>query len=317
MEYVREILKPGDRVLVANLTPNRQLRVAPEFTTEPGLLESVLAAVQANPEIRVRTRQKETQLIQSLALEQDADPGGGAGSAAAAEASRLRMGATLATFFAQERHEQVLYTLDTLTSLAEHLDRSFAIPGPKTLLMVSGGISLQPGSRYFYILDAYEQTASPELRGQSGLGGHDPFSRMSEGEGVQDYIRQAVGRLNRLNYSVYTIDARGATDFAADSPEYEVRTGLSSETRSQIFHDAQNGLTAIARGTGGLSFTGTSNFDGALAEVHADTAYRYVLGYIPPEHDPKDVENEKFYRIRVEVGAPGVTVRAREGYVDR
>ncbi len=316
VKYVREILRPGDRILVANLTPSRQLRVAPEFTSEPGLLESVLSAVQTNPDIRMAEMRNETRLI--MALQAEDDPGGGTDAGATeAEATALRMGASLANFYAQERREQVLFTLDTLTGLAEHLDRSFAIPGPKTLLMVSGGISVQPGSRYFYILDAYEQQASFEMRAQGGIGGHDPFSHRAGGETVDKYLELAVGKLNRLNYSVYAIDARGAGDFFGDSPAYQVRTGLDAGLRQQIFEDAQNGLANIARGTGGLSFTGTSNFLGALESIQADTAYRYVLGYVPPEHDPKDVENEKFYRVRVEVDVPGARVRAREGYVDR
>jgi len=296
--YVREILRPGDRILVANLTPARQLRVAPEFTSEPGLLEAVLSAVQTNPDIRVSEVRNETRLI--TALQAEDEPGGGTDAGAAeVEATALRMGASLAGFYAQERREQVLFTLDTLTGLAEHLDRSFAIPGPKTLLMVSGGISAQPGARYFYILDAYEQQASLETRSQGGIGGHDPFSHRAGGETVDDYLEKAIGKLNRLNYSVYAIDARGAGDFFGDSPEYQVRTGLDATLRQQIFEAAQEGLANISRGTGGLSFTGTSNFLGALESIHADTAYRYVLGYVPPEHDPKDTENEKFYRVRV------------------
>jgi len=316
VEYVREILRPGDRILVANLTPARQLRVAPEFTSEPGLLEAVLSAVQTNPDIRIAQVRNTERLINALQAEDD--PGGGTDAGGIeVEATALRMGASLAGFYAQERREQVLFTLDSVTGLAEHLDRSFAIPGPKTLLMVSGGISVQPGSSYYYILDAYEQQASLEMRGQGGIGGHNPFSHRAGGETVDQYLELAVGKLNRLNYSVYTIDARGAGDFFGDSPAYQVRTGLEADLRQQIFEEAQNGLANIARGTGGLSFSGTSNFLGVLESIHTDTAYRYVLGYVPPEHDAKDIENEKFYRVRVEVDVPGVRVRAREGYVDR
>jgi VWFA-related protein len=316
VQYVRQILQPGDRILVANLTPARQLRVAPEFTAEPGLLEAVLSAVQTNPDIRQTVVRNETRLI--TALQAEDEPGGGTDAGATeVEATALRMGASLAGFYAQERREQVLFTLDTLTGLAEHLDQSFAIPGPKTLLMVSGGISAQPGARYYYILDAYEQQANLEIRAQGGIGGHDPISQRAGGETVDNYLETAIGKLNRLNYSVYAIDARGAGDFFSDSPQYQVRTGLEPQLRQQIYEAAAEGLANISRGTGGLSFTGTSNFLGALESIHADTAYRYVLGYVPPEHDPEDVENERFYRVRVEVDAPGARVRAREGYVDR
>ncbi|MGD8816436.1 MAG: VWA domain-containing protein [Acidobacteriota bacterium] len=61
--YMRESLTTNDRVLVAILTPDGQLRVAPEFTSSAGVLESTLGYIQGNPEIRERTRQNERQLV--------------------------------------------------------------------------------------------------------------------------------------------------------------------------------------------------------------------------------------------------------------
>ncbi len=316
VDYVRTTLTPSDRVLVAMLTPDRRLRVTPEFTSSPAVIESTLSYVQGNPEIRERTRQNEQRLMESLQVEQT-DPGGSDTGSASGEATAIRMGASLAGFFALERRDEVLYTLDTLTGLAEHLDRTHEIRGPKTLLLASGGIAEQPGSNYFYILDEFAQEADPAVRGQGGTGGFNPVTQRTASNSIAENLRNAVGRLNRLNYTVYTIDARGAADFASDPAASRARTTISPETRTLMFQDGQSGLGAIARGTGGLAFSGTNNFAGAIADVHADTAYRYVLGYAPPEHDPDDVEAGKFFRVRVEVAQPGVTVRAREGYVDR
>jgi len=96
IEYVREILMPGDRILVANLTPARQLRVAPEFTSEPGLLEAVLSAVQTNPDIRISQVRNTERLITSLQAEDE--PGGGTDAGAAeVEATALRRGTSAAT----------------------------------------------------------------------------------------------------------------------------------------------------------------------------------------------------------------------------
>ncbi len=60
---------------MANLTPARQLQVAPEFTSEPGLLEAVLSAVQTNPDIRISQVRNTERLINALRAEDD--PGGG------------------------------------------------------------------------------------------------------------------------------------------------------------------------------------------------------------------------------------------------
>ena len=76
-------------------------------------------------------------------------------------------------------------------------------------------------------------------------------------------------------------------------------------------------LLRLAKGTGGLAFFNTNDFGRALTRVQDDTAYRYVLGYVPPAHDPEDIANGKVYEVEVEVLRPGVEIRARKGYVDR
>jgi VWFA-related protein len=317
VRYLHETLTPADQVLVAMLTPDRRLRVAPEFTSDAHVVEAALSYVRGNAEIRERTRLNEQRLVESLQVE-EASAGGGDTGGSGGEATALRMGAALAGFFALERRDEVLHTLDTITGLAEHLDQTHDVPGPKSLLLISGGIPEQPGSNYFYILEEYAEQADPAVRGQGGIGGYDPVSRRtSSNDGIEEQLTAAVGYLNRLNYTVYTIDARGAADFAGDPAASRARTPISSDTRTQIFQDAVSGLGSIARGTGGLAFSGTNNFAAVIDDIHADTAYRYVLGYVPPQHDEKDVENGRFYRVRVEVSRSDVRVRARQGYVDR
>jgi len=314
--YMRESLTPNDRVLVAILTADGQLRVAPEFTSSAGVLESTLGYIKGNPEIRERTRLNERQLVSSLQAE-TVTAGGGDSASAAGESTALRTGAALAGFYALERRDQVLHTLDTMISLAEHLDRTYDIAGPKTMLFLSGGLPEQPGSNYYYILDEYAQQSGALDRNEPGVGGYNPTMNRSSSNSVQQYITATVGKLNRLNYTVYAVDARGAADFAGEGAASPTRTPISPEARTHVFQDAQNGLGTIARATGGLSFTGTNNFDDAMAKMHADTAYRYVLGYVPPQHADKDIENGKFFRVQVAVTRPGLTVRAREGYVEK
>ena len=71
----------------------------------------------------------------------------------------------------------------------------------------------------------------------------------------------------------------------------------------------------LSRGTGGLAFGNSSNFYGALERIDRDTAFRYVLGYSPPEREGSP-SPDKFYRIQVRVDRDDVKVRARRGYVD-
>lgn len=115
----------------------------------------------------------------------------------------------------------------------------------------------------------------------------------------------------------------------AEVPVYSIGLGH----RSGLFH--------LAGGHGGeADFDGRpllelADFSGARAEILADAEhhhrgkvdrlkeaveaialslrYRYLLGYAPPETDAAD----EWRAVRVEVGRPNLTVRARKGYYPR
>ena len=87
-------------------------------------------------------------------------------------------------------------------------------------------------------------------------------------------------------------------------------------SQGAVNSNEQQGLLRIAGATGGLAFYNTSNFKAAFARVQQDTAFRYVLGYSLPTHDPKDIADHKFFRVKVEATVPGLKIRAREGYID-
>ena len=126
---------------------------------------------------------------------------------------------------------------------------------------------------------------------------------------------RAVGRLNRLNYTLYTIGARGTSIGAMPDSTTRFRSNLSPGIASIAFRDEEEGLGMLSRGTGGLAFSNSVNFYGALEQIDWDTAFRYVLGYSPPERSD-NANPDKFYRIQVRVDRDDVKVRVRRGYVD-
>ena len=74
-------------------------------------------------------------------------------------------------------------------------------------------------------------------------------------------------------------------------------------------------LMELAATSGGRSFTARDDKDAErAAEMLADDLrYQYLLGYMPER--PTGGGSEQWRAIRVTVSRPGVTVRAREGYV--
>ena len=93
--------------------------------------------------------------------------------------------------------------------------------------------------------------------------------------------------MNRAGARIDAIDTRGLAGEPADT------------------------INSLAVDTGGRVIFNTNNIGDALDEIAADTNVYYVLGY-----QPANLRYDGKYReIEVRVKRPGVTVRARKGYL--
>src|SRR5260221_14244258 len=68
---------------------------------------------------------------------------------------------------------------------------------------------------------------------------------------------------------------------------------------------------AIPDEAGGFAAVNTNQFSTAFDRIVGDNNTYYVLAYYPPT----DKKDGKFHRIDVKVSRPGLTVRARRGYM--
>jgi VWFA-related protein len=127
-------------------------------------------------------------------------------------------------------------------------------------------------------------------------------------------VQQSVGLAARSNVTVYTLDARGLD-----------RTGMSDRLTTTAtdpgaltsmgdllaqFDENADAMNSLAVDTGGFVVRNTNVFDRAVARIADDSSRYYVLGY-----HPQKAPDGKFRKISVKVNHPGVTVRARKGYV--
>lgn len=311
-EWVEHGLQPNDYVLLASLHPDGRMRMTPEFTRDSEIVVDALMKVEGNRDLSFRIARQERELAQAMGLESFLGVGD-----EAADAARLRQGAQLSRIFAIERRNEVRLGLDYLLRLAEHLGLTFQVPGPKIVIMVSGGLPEIPGLNFRLMVDEEASDASPHVRQLAGLSSFQPLiPERGSDELAQFDLLYAIGRFNRDNYVFYTIDARALGGGSSGDARYGFQPNLSSISQGVVKSNEQQGLQRIAGATGGLAFFNTTNFKGAFARVQEDTAFRYVLGYSLPTHDPEDIANRKFFRVNVEATVPGVKIRAREGYVD-
>ena len=95
----------------------------------------------------------------------------------------------------------------------------------------------------------------------------------------------------------------------ADQADPGIGIGLSS-LRNEL-QMSQDSLRALADETGGFAAVNTNQFCGAFERIVADNSSYYLLAYYPPT----DKKDGKFHRIEVKTKRPGLTIRARRGYV--
>lgn len=115
----------------------------------------------------------------------------------------------------------------------------------------------------------------------------------------------------RANVVVYAVDVGGLQQADGfDIATGRSATGLDRGESPTADREATQGLDALTTQTGGFTRRYTNDLSGALALIAAESRNYYLLGFEPGE--PPD---GKFHELKVEVRRPGLTVRARKGYL--
>jgi VWFA-related protein len=132
---------------------------------------------------------------------------------------------------------------------------------------------------------------------------------------VLDATREAVAAATRSNVAIYGIDPRGLTDLGDESIEIQAypddtTVGVGPGSLQNELRLAQDSLRVLSDETGGFAVVNRNDFANAFDRIVQDNSSYYVLAYYPP--DPRPGRN---HRIQVRVTRPGVTVRARKGYL--
>ncbi len=185
-----------------------------------------------------------------------------------------------------ERGHQARNTLTTIKNLAEYLEH---VRGRrKALVFFSEGID-------YDINDVFNNRDATT---------------------IMDATRDAIAAATRANVSVYGIDARGLLTGGDDSIEIgsfpdDPTLGLNSSALLNEQRLGQDSLRVLADETGGFAAVNTNDIAGAFQRLVDDNSSYYVLGYYPAN----DRRDGRFRKIEVKVNRPGVTVRARRGYV--
>ena len=260
-----------DQGMVFVLLPSLHLGVVQKMTNSRDALIDVVAKMRGNPSQDIRIRNNEKELLEVLyAFGQGAQgvQGGERGGAASRSVETIRQARGLARTFASQDRNLSKITLNAFLSISDYLADN-ASPGRLVMIYVSGGFSMRPGQNYFDIVDkAIDDT--------SVVGSEDMIFRDKPDNDFELEVRNAIGLLNRLNVTIYSIDANGMLEVnrGADRDTRQVQLGINSVTYTQ---ELQDSLAMISRETGGMAFLNSQNFERGLREVADDMNQQYWL----------------------------------------
>jgi len=205
--------------------------------------------------------------------------------------------------------------LSALSVTSTVVDSMKALPGRKSLVLISGG------------LPVFESTQSQILVGGAPI-------QMQEVRVLQnnvDYmLKQLADHASRSGVVINSLDVRGLKASRGISsftdPGNEAKSALGNfDNNAANFGRTANmaqfdnmsldtmtghqGLEALSEATGGVSVINTNNFDAGIDRIMNRSSY-YLLAYKPSE--PFD---NKFHKLQIKVDRPGAKVYTRIGYV--
>lgn len=145
---------------------------------------------------------------------------------------------------------------------------------------------------------------------------YQPFNLTQSASAIVAEAQQAAAAAQRANVNVYGVDPRGLSQFGelvdigarSDYPQLEYGTyrGALHELRL-----SQESLLSLSEETGGLAIVNAGDVAGGLGRVVLDNSRYYLLGY----YSDSTKWSRKFLKIEVRIKRPGLTVRARRGFM--
>ncbi|HEY7162322.1 MAG TPA: VWA domain-containing protein, partial [Acidobacteriota bacterium] len=300
VDYVHESFRPPDQAMIFALLPSMRLGVVQKMTTDKESIISTVNKMKGNPSLLAKERTRESQLLDVLYpgdTTQENQP-----SASTAAGPRFmdtfHTARMMARSFAAEEKQQSRLTAESFLTIANYMG-SNSFDGRLILVYISGGFSMKPGMQYHQLVqDAIEK--------QQGILTGDFRLIEYPSSDFQSEVRNVIGKLNRLNVTIYAIDTKGAISFDRSPDRINGASKIDSlETGAEL----QDSLFFLAQETGGTAFINNRSYDRALANIRTDMDEQYLLCADVPVEVSKG-----YHQIKVKVNRPDVNVRHRKGF---
>ncbi len=297
LDFVKNLSGSNREVMVAGVLANRKMGIFSQYTKDLAKVEQLIEQAQGNVFRDAAIEDNETEIRKILNSRERFND----------EASRrsaqdvLRDAYQFAQDASRQSYEVTQFSLKALEKFSDHL----AIQNQgdhSVVLLISGGFSVDPGRRYYDIVDVAaqdmrEQIDAPELAVYH-KGATFDFHRALE---------TSIGKMNRSNITLYTINTRG---LITTDPDIKLERSSRGSRDLQALNEYGDSLSQIAGETGGISFNKSQNFKLGFNNVMEDLRQQYLICYKAPEHKSKG----DYHKIKVVVNRADTEIRFRQGY---
>ena len=138
--------------------------------------------------------------------------------------------------------------------------------------------------------------------------------------GVTEALDKLIERANQNSVVVYTMDARGLPKVAltADDSQYNLAANQidkRNRERPMKFTAEQDGLSYLAKQTGGMFVHDTNDLNDGLRRVLEEEQGYYLIAYRPDDADSQPSrERGLAYKVTLRLNRPGLLVRTRSAF---
>ena len=304
LKYVRDELKPGQRVGVFTLT--NSLGVLQDFTSDPQILLAALQKFQPQEQ----RLQNATPLTSGVTSADGGLHGGGA----------LEVGIVQAVAAAQNfENLQVAYQLERRVEVTLGAMRSLArilggMPGRKEIIWLTAAFPFEliPQNRDVSEAELLADLPNVKQKGVDTLAAGSMAENSRESH-VQE-IRDVASQMANAQIAVYPVDVRGlASGMEFEKEDASSQMGATMASRAVVRMDdmtaSQETMREMATETGGKAYVNQNEIKEGVALALADNAAAYTIGYYP--EDKKWDGNYRAIKVKVDRDAE---VRSRRGY---
>ncbi len=288
-------LKPGDRVLLAGYDNSVVIRRG--LTNDPVALAAALDEVAR---VAPGGMTRDAERVRMVRQIDASDPVGAGGGATQREQAAILIGIQLyqeIKLFGMQQNEE---NRAAIRALQQFVDSLAGLPGRKSVLYVSGGMSLYPAEA---LMLAWESKFG-DLRDQVGYSSFD--GRRDESRTA---LKELIDHANANRVTFYSLGS--TTELAGVSAESGASVVMSSSLNATETMNMESSLEMIASETGGLASINAADAP-LLDRMRQDFDTYYSLGYVP--RNGKDGKQRK---IEVKTTNRSLKVRHRGTRLER